>query len=171
MVAVRIDPRLAARIDISDVVQETLADAADRLSEYLRQRPLPFYPWLRQIGQQRLIALYRQHVDARKRSVDLECISLPDESAMQLAQQFVAATSSPSEQAIRKEQRVQVRTALRELSPPHRAVLVMRHLEQMTLAEIAAALGISEAAVQSRYRRAAQQLHRRLRGEFADDLT
>src|SRR5204862_471625 len=40
MVAVRADPRLAARVDPSDVVQETLAQANARLDAYLRTRPL-----------------------------------------------------------------------------------------------------------------------------------
>jgi RNA polymerase sigma-70 factor (ECF subfamily) len=44
MVAVRIDPRLAARVDPSDVVQEALAEATQKLPDYLRHRPLPFYP-------------------------------------------------------------------------------------------------------------------------------
>jgi RNA polymerase sigma-70 factor (ECF subfamily) len=39
-----------------------------RLADYLRNRPLPFYPWLRQIAWDRLIELRRRH-RARKRSV------------------------------------------------------------------------------------------------------
>ena len=50
MVAVRLDRRLAPRIDPSDVVQETLGEAAAKLSGYLRDRPLPFYPWLRRLA-------------------------------------------------------------------------------------------------------------------------
>ena len=41
MVAVRLDRRVAARVDASDVVQETLVEAARRLDDYLRDRPLP----------------------------------------------------------------------------------------------------------------------------------
>jgi RNA polymerase sigma-70 factor (ECF subfamily) len=44
MVALRLDRRLAARVDPSDVVQEALADAAKKLAGYLRDRPLAFYP-------------------------------------------------------------------------------------------------------------------------------
>src|SRR4051794_25150155 len=50
MVALRLDRRLAARADPSDVVQEALLEAAARLDEYLRSRPIPFYPWLRRIA-------------------------------------------------------------------------------------------------------------------------
>ena len=50
MVAVRLDPRLAVRVDPSDVVQEALLDAAQKLDGYLRDRPVPFYPWLRRLA-------------------------------------------------------------------------------------------------------------------------
>ena len=57
MVALRLDRRIAARVDPSDVVQETLANAADKLSDYLRERPLPFSPWLRGVHAPRLRGL------------------------------------------------------------------------------------------------------------------
>src|SRR5690242_12221431 len=38
MVALRMDRRLARRVDPSDVVQEALAEAARRLPDYLRKR-------------------------------------------------------------------------------------------------------------------------------------
>ena len=50
MISLRLDRRLAARVDPSDVVQEALADAGRKLDDYLRDRPLPFYPWLRQLA-------------------------------------------------------------------------------------------------------------------------
>ena len=72
MVAVRMDRRLAARLDPSDVVQEALADAARDLPDYLRTRPMAFYPWLRQLAWDRLVRLHRHHIDTGRRSVDRE---------------------------------------------------------------------------------------------------
>src|SRR5438876_6681359 len=69
MIAVRLDRRLVARLDPSDVVQEVLAEAAQKLADYLRQRPLPFYPWLRQLAWERLIKLHQRHLHAQKRGV------------------------------------------------------------------------------------------------------
>src|SRR5262245_32460234 len=69
MVAIRLDRRVAARLDPSDVVQEALLDAAQQLSEYLRQRPLPFYPWLRRFAWEHLIKMHQRHLAARRRSV------------------------------------------------------------------------------------------------------
>src|SRR6187200_3441691 len=69
MVAVRIDPRVRKRVDPSDVVQETLVLADRRLDAYLREPPLPFYPWLRQLAWDRLIEQHRWHLRAGRRSV------------------------------------------------------------------------------------------------------
>src|SRR5262245_45251554 len=72
MIAARLDRRLAARLDPSDVLQETLLRAHQEMSDYLRRRPLPFYPWLRQLAWERLADHYRRHVRAQKRSVKRE---------------------------------------------------------------------------------------------------
>src|SRR5271156_997477 len=68
MVATRLDRRLAPRVDPSDIVQETLADAAERLDDYLRDRPLPFHGWLRQLAGEHVIQTHRRHVGAQRRS-------------------------------------------------------------------------------------------------------
>src|SRR5438552_6470684 len=64
MIAVRMDRRLTARIDPSDVVQEALTEACFKLPAYLAERPLPVYPWLRQLAWERLIDLHRRHLYA-----------------------------------------------------------------------------------------------------------
>src|SRR5262245_58322924 len=117
MVAVRFEPRLTARVDPSDVVQETLAEAAANLDRYLRERPLPFYPWLRHLAQRRLIDLHRRHVQARRRSVAREAgpAGLPDHSARALAERLLARTSSPSARLRTQERRDRLRAALEAL--------------------------------------------------------
>ena len=168
MVAVRLDRRLGARVDPSDVVQEALADAAVHLDEYLRDRPLPFYPWLRQFAWERLVKAHRRHIHAGRRSIVREEqpeMPLSQESVRQLAYQLLAGGTSPSRRLIRQEQRQRVRSALAELAAPDREVLVMRHLEQMETPEIAAALGISEGAVRNRQYRALVRLRALLEGE------
>ena len=161
MVAVRIDPRLSARVDPSDVVQEALAEASLRLPDYLRDRPLPFYPWLRQIAWERLVHLHYRHVEAQKRSVKREgrqVFFLPDQSAMQLADRLVAGGTSPSRNLLREELRERVRLVLDRLEPHDREVLVLWHLEQLSANEIAAVLEMTESGVKSRYRRALERL-------------
>ena len=99
MVGIRMDPRLASRVDPSDVVQETLVRAAERLSEYLRDRALPFYPWIRQLALEQIVRQHRQHITAGVRSLDREAphsIPLPDHSAISFSRTLAYAASSPS---------------------------------------------------------------------------
>src|SRR5262245_39089372 len=112
MVAVRLDPRLAARVDASDVVQEALAEAAVKLPDYLRERPVAFYPWLRRLAWERLVGLYRRHVRARCRGVGHEGPRLPEGSAAELAERLCDPGPSPSRQARLADLRVRVRAAL-----------------------------------------------------------
>jgi RNA polymerase sigma-70 factor (ECF subfamily) len=170
MVALRLDRRLWARVDPSDVVQDALAEAARKLPDYARLRPLPFYPWLRQLAWERLAQLHRWHVRASKRSVEREAgpvLPLPDESAHALAERLVARGSSPSAGVRRAEQRGQVQAALAALAEGEREVLVLRYLEHLSTREIAVVLGLTEAGVKTRQLRAL----RRLRDLLGDDLS
>jgi RNA polymerase sigma-70 factor (ECF subfamily) len=172
MIALRIDSRLAARIDPSDVVQESLAEAAGKLSEYIRARPLPFYPWLRELALRRLIALYRQHVRSQKRSVRREearLTFLTDDSVRDLAQRLAARGSSPSGRLKRQEVQERMRATLARLAERDREVLVLRHLEQLSTKEIAAVLGITEGAVKVRHLRALERLRQTLDKDDSED--
>jgi RNA polymerase sigma-70 factor, ECF subfamily len=169
MVAVRIDPRIAARLDPSDIVQEALADATRHLDDYLRERPLPFYLWLRRLTWERLVEARRRHIDARRRSVTRERridLPLPDSSAMTLANRLLSSGSSPSRRMVREETCRGMLSALEALPPRDREVLVLRYLEGLSTGEIAAILGVSAGAVMTRHTRALS----RLRDAFAGDI-
>lgn len=165
MVAARLDRRLAARIDPSDVVQEALLDASRLLPAYLRERPLPFYPWLRRLAWKRLVKLQQRHLGAQKRSVTREVQQmplLPEESALELAARLVAPGTSPSNHLVREELRSRVQAVLTRLPEHHREVLVLRFLEDLSTSEMAAVLHITEAAVKTRQTRALDRLGRLL---------
>ncbi len=161
MVAIRLDPRVAQRADPSDVVQEALAEAHRRLPQYLVQRPIPFYPWLRQLAWDKLLELHRRHVQAGRRSVAQECVwegAVAEPSAVALADQLLQSGTCPSRALMREEMRAQVRRALDQLSPAYREVLVLRFLEQLSTEEAAAVLEISPSAFKARQVRALHKL-------------
>lgn len=171
MIALRLDHRLQARIDPSDVLQETFTEAAQKLAEYAHCRPLPFYPWLRRLAWERLVRLHRRHLQAARRSVRREQpLPLPDESAVELADRLSARGSSPSVRLQREETANQVRTALAQLRPRDQEVLVLRHLEHLSVQEIAAILELTEDAVKTRHLRALQRLRQLLGNPFPEDL-
>lgn len=169
MVGFRMDPRLKGRIDPSDVVQEALMTASRKIDEFLRDRPLPFYPWLRQLAWNRLLDIHRTHVRTQKRSVQNEepwSSSLLNRSAMRLAGRLTSGGTSPSAGAIRREVRDRVRCALEKLAAADREILVLRYLEELSVSEIAAVVGLTEVATRKRQFRALERLQVQLGDSF-----
>lgn len=160
MVSCRMDPRLAARVSPSDVVQETMITAARDLDSYAQERPMPFYPWLRRLAWNRLMDLQRRHLYRHKRAVSREEQAAPmtDQSLFELAKRLVGHGPSPSRAAVARETRERLRAALDELEPTQREVLLLKYVEDMTLAEAAAVLDITVDAAKMRHLRAVQRL-------------
>lgn len=151
-VSLRMDPRLARRIDPSDVVQESLLEAARRMDDYLERRPMPFRLWLRKTAYERLVDLRRHHRRGR-RTIDRE-MALPDRSSLLLARPLLNRDSSPSRAAEAREFADQVARAVATLSEADQEILLMRHGEGMPFEEVACVLGIHAAAARKRFGRA-----------------
>ena len=158
------DTRLLSRVDPSDIVQEALIDAAKQLDHYLRDRPLPFYPWLRSLAWNRLVDLHRRHVMAGKRSVDREIrqTGFSDESVALIARHLTTGQTSVGRRLVRQEVRQRVIVAMDQLPNDYREALMMRHVEQLSVTEIAAIVGVAEGTVKSRVFRAIQRLQKLL---------
>jgi RNA polymerase sigma-70 factor, ECF subfamily len=169
MVAARLDQRLAARIDPSDVVQETLLEAERSLPQYIRERPVPFFVWIRHIARDRLVCWTRRHT-AKKRDGfrDLPLGVSPSNAAAQtLFNGLVDSGTSPSGRAIRHEEGARLRDVLGQLAATDRRVLELRYLDGLSIAAIASELEIGLSAAQMRHLRALERLRERLdaRGE------
>jgi RNA polymerase sigma-70 factor (ECF subfamily) len=157
LVRLRLDPRLRARVDPSDVVQEAQLEAARRLDTYLRRPEMPFRLWLRQITYDRLLMLRRRHIGAARRAMWRE-VALPDRSSLALGQQLLASESTPSEQLARRELGRRVRQALDQLTEADREVLLMRNFEGLSNQEVARLLNLQPATASQRYGRALLRL-------------
>jgi RNA polymerase sigma-70 factor (ECF subfamily) len=162
MVEMRLDWRLRARVDASDVIQDAYLEVAQRLDEYLRQPALPFFLWLRLVVGDRLTDLHRHHLGARMRDagreVSLYREAMPAASSAALAAQLLGKQTSPTQAAMRAERLLRLQQAVNLLSPMDREVLSLRHFEQLTRAETARVLGIEESAAAKRYVRALKRL-------------
>jgi RNA polymerase sigma-70 factor (ECF subfamily) len=168
MIALRLDRRVAGRLDPSDVVQEALTDAGRKLCEYARERPLPFYPWLRRLAAERLALAHRRHIGAAGRSVCRERPGdpqRPDGSGSPPIDRLASSGTSPSGNYRREEMRRRVRGALDALGEGDREVLILRYLEDLPFAEVAAVLGITENAAKVRHFRALERMRKVMDGE------
>jgi RNA polymerase sigma-70 factor, ECF subfamily len=162
VIGLRLDPAVARRVDASDIVQDVLVEANQRLTEYLKAPNMPFHLWLRHLAQDRIIDTHRRHRLAQRRSVDREQpIARPawaDESSVSLVAQFIDTERTPTTEAIRLELQRKLNGAIDQLSDDDREIILMRHHEALSNQEVAHALQLTEAAASMRYLRALRRL-------------
>jgi len=152
----QLDPAAQARIDASDVVQQTLLEAHAKQHQFTGDAEA-LAAWLR-AGlanniRDALRAARRGRRDVRREIALHEAV---DRSSVRLAGLFVGRQPSPSQQAVHAEELLRLAAALERLPEAQRDAIVLHHLQGCSLAETAEGLHRTEAAV-------AGLLHRGLR--------
>src|SRR4051812_19646966 len=93
MVGLRLDRRLQGRVDASDVIQDAMVDACNRLDDYRQNPTMPFFLWLRYLTGQRLLEQHRRHLGAQGRDAGKEISlyrgAMPETSTAALAAQLL----------------------------------------------------------------------------------
>ena len=167
MVAVRLDRRLAGRLDPSDVVQEALADADRKLAAYLRDSAAALLPLAPSAGLETAAETGAAPPAFRE-------AQRPPRGAGGVARRLGSGTG-------RAAARFPVRAERLAAAPgsagarPGRAAPVARarprstgaaHLEELSIRKVAEVLGVTEGAAKVRHLRALE----RLSGLLDDDL-
>jgi RNA polymerase sigma-70 factor (ECF subfamily) len=160
-----IAPRLRDRVDLSGVVQQTLLEAHQGLIDY------PWRPntesemtaWLRAILSHNLADVLRK-LTARKRDVRRErsLEKALDQSSSRLEQWLTVDQSSPSHRAIRQEEILRMAATLATLPEGQRRAVELHHLQGWPLADIAAELNTTKAAVAGLLHRGLKNLRMQL---------
>ena len=166
MIALRLDSRVMVKVDSEDILQEVFIEAVRRVPAYLQQPTVPVFVWLRQLTTQALIDTHRRFLGARMRNVSQETslhwAELADTSSPSFAGQLADSLTTPSQCAMRGETLAAVKALVEKLDPIDREVLVLRHLEELSNAEVAQVLGIDRFAASKRYLRALERLRKGL---------
>jgi RNA polymerase sigma-70 factor (ECF subfamily) len=162
MVELRLDARLQGRVDASDVLQNGFLDLEKGAESYLKDPRLPVFLWLRMVVSDRLTQYHRQYLGVGthdvSREVSLYRSPLPHASSAALAWMLLGRLRTPASAAVRAEQILQIQEAINSLEPLDREVVALRHFEQLSRAETAVVLGITEDAGAKRYIRALKKL-------------
>jgi RNA polymerase sigma-70 factor, ECF subfamily len=161
------DPRLRGKVGSSDLAQETLIRAHQALDQFRGQSPGQMAAWLRQILSQVLAGAARDFA-REKRDVNREqsIAAAVAESSARLESWLAVDQSSPSEQAERNEEVLQLAEALARLPEDQREVVELHHLHGWTVKEIAAHLGRTDKSVAGLLRRGMKQLREDLGGSI-----
>jgi RNA polymerase sigma-70 factor (ECF subfamily) len=161
---VQIGRRLQGKVDESDLVQEAFLGASRDFPQFRGTTEREFLGWLRQILASLLANVVRHYHGTQRRDPRLErqLVVELDQSSQALDRGLVAPHSSPSQQAIRREQSVLLAEALARLPEEWRELLIARHLEGLTFPEAAQRLGRSVDRLKKQWPRALAGLRRAL---------
>jgi RNA polymerase sigma-70 factor (ECF subfamily) len=148
LAGVQLDPQLGAKLDASDIVQQTLLRAYEARDRFEYRTDAELAAWLRQILARQLAHavrdLGRGRRDAR-REQSLEAAL--EASSARLEAVLACDVSSPSQRADRNEQLIRLAAALGQLPQAQREAITLRHLQGLSLVEIAKVLDRTPAAV------------------------
>lgn len=162
MVNFRLHPQLQGRVDVDDVLQEAWLKASGQIGRFITDASQSSFVWFRMIVSQTLVDLHRRHLGASKRSAAKE-FSIdsgwsPASTSYSIAYHLLGSITSPSNAAVRMEMSAQLDAAMQSMNDIDREVLALRHFEELTNAETALVLNMSEQAASARYVRALARL-------------
>jgi RNA polymerase sigma-70 factor (ECF subfamily) len=136
-----VGPKLQRKVDPSDLVQETLLDAHRQFARFEGTTEAQFLAWLRRILAGKAANTVRHYLGTQGRNIQQELEGQLTESfdrvSGHLSQLAVAASGSPSQHVLRREQSVMIADALQQLPDDYREVIVLRHWDELTFPEIA----------------------------------
>jgi RNA polymerase sigma-70 factor (ECF subfamily) len=144
----RLDDRFQGKVDASGVVQQTLWEAHRGWKEFRGQSEAEVAAWLRRILVRNLTDEVRKLMAgkrdlARERSLD----QAVEQSASNLAGWLAQEQASPSQQAVRQEQVLELAEVLAQLPEDQRTAVELHHLEGYSLAEVGLQMQRSSEAV------------------------
>jgi len=160
----QLNPRLGCRVDASDIVQQTLLEAHAKEGQFRGTLDGQRGAWLRQILAHNLADALRG-ISRAKRDLHREqsLQASIDQSSLRLGNLLAADGSAPGDALDREERAIHLADAMAELPEAQREALVMQYWQGMSLAEIAAQMSRTPAAVAGLLKRALKQLRQHLR--------
>jgi RNA polymerase sigma-70 factor (ECF subfamily) len=159
MAHARIDAELKVRMDASDIAQQSCLSAVRNFARFEGKELAEFVGWLRHIHEQNLRDVVRDHRVYEKRAISKEAAQFGELQAID------RTMASPSRQAMRGERKARIAEILATLPDDQREAVRLRHMEGLSLAEIAERLGRTEPAIAGLLKRGLAKLRERLEGE------
>jgi RNA polymerase sigma-70 factor (ECF subfamily) len=160
---VRLDARLRGKLSPSDVVQQTLLEAYEKRDQLRGSTEGEWLAWLRQALARNLADALRAFGQAKRDVTRERSLEAAVEASSRRVEAWLAAEqSSPSDRAARHEQAVRLADALAALPDDYREALVLHYCEDLSLADVAARLDRTPAAVAGLLKRGLKQLRARL---------
>lgn len=160
----QIDPRLRSRLDPSDVVQQTLLVAHEKLAQFKGQSHAELAGWLRAILASILaqrMRRFHEHRPERARSLETAI----EQSSARLESWLAEDESTPSQKVAKAEQLVALASALARLPDDQRTALELHHIQGLSVPAVAQCMDKTVASVTGLLYRGCKVLRQQM-GEF-----
>jgi RNA polymerase sigma-70 factor (ECF subfamily) len=153
-----LDPDLQRKGGASDLVQETFLDAQRDFAQFTGTSEAELRAWLRRLLLNNVHNFSRHYRTTQKRAVGREVAIEPDGSSASPGAELMAATPSPSGEAIEREQAVALERALARLPDDYRQAIRLRYQEGRSFEEIGGLMNRSPDAARKLWVRAMERL-------------
>ena len=163
-----VEMRLDHRLHFGDsgptmVLDQALLDAEERFLEFAPDAKLTLFLWLRQIVAARLAATHREQLGKTGvQDISLSRPTEPPASSVALAAHLLGRISTPIPGEAQAKRLIRLENALNGLEPLDRDILSLRHFEELSRDEAAAALDLEGSVAARRYIRALKRLNEAL---------
>lgn len=155
-----LSPRVHQQVDASDLVQQTLMDAHAKKSQFRGSTDAERAAWLRKILTCNLADAIRHQRRAKRDVSRQRSLEVEIDGSFRRAESWLAVSQpSPSQRVEQKEELLRLADALTQLPEAQRDAVILRHLQGMSLSEVASQLHRSEAAVAGLVYRGLNKLH------------
>jgi len=145
--------------DVDDIVQETHLKAFVHISQF--RGMASFSTWLLTIATNESLL----HLRRRLRTQEWACrLDGEEDGTGGILRTIRSDVRDPEQETANQELRNELESAILSLPSHYRIVFVLREVEQLNTAQVVRRLGVSEACVKSRLKRAKNLLRHRLRG-------
>jgi RNA polymerase sigma-70 factor (ECF subfamily) len=164
LVRLQVGRRLKSKVDVEDLLQEIWLEIHRKITLFRGGSEREFLTWVRRLIGSILANQMRHYLGTKRRDLRLERALADDldHSSLALNRSLVAAQSSPSQQAVRREQAVLLSDALQSLPDDYREVIILRQLEGLSFPDVARRMGRTEDSVKNVWLRALARLRHML---------
>jgi RNA polymerase sigma-70 factor, ECF subfamily len=157
--------RLQGKVDVQDLVQETFLKASRYFARFRGTTEREWTAWLRQILATTAANQVRHYLGNKGRDprLERELANAFAQSSRCIDEGFALPQSTPSQQAVRREQAVLLADALARLPEDQREAVILRHLESLSFPEVAVRMDRTVDSVKKLWARGLARLREQMR--------
>jgi RNA polymerase sigma-70 factor (ECF subfamily) len=157
----QLDPRLRGQLDPSDIVQQTLLKAHERIDQFRGRTDHELRAWLRAILARNLVDAARKF--GRQMGGRMQRLEVDLERSSARLEAFLASEqSSPSQALLRSERLLELAEALGRLPEDQRVAVELRYLQGLAVPEIAERMSRTTVSVTGLLYRGTKALRERM---------